>query len=142
MYFIIFLLFSITITTVGNTYGQNQSMTPIQLQDYSKQFAEFSQFIIIPNALKPGQTYTVYGQVINFLSGEQIANTTISFRIFPPVVDISTPFNTTITDPAGNFKISFKAPSQPSFYYLGAYLTGNKNYYPTDSEPVPFVVFK
>ena len=140
--FIVFLLALISITTTSNASEQDQSIRAIQQQDYSKQFAEFSQFLIIPNTLTPSQTYMVYGQVVNFLTGEGVANTTISFRIFPPIIGLSTPFNTTTTDPKGNFKIKFNAPDQPSFYYLAAYLTGNKNYYPTDSESTPLVVFK
>lgn len=131
-----------SITTADNASAQNQSKKAIERQDYSKQFAEFSQLLIVPNTLSPGETYTVYGQVINFLTGEGIADSPISFRIYPTVLGLSTPVNQTITDPKGNFKVQFIAPNNPSFYYLSAYLTGNKNYYPTDSEPLPFVVFK
>jgi hypothetical protein len=131
-----------SIITADNASAQNQSIKAIQPQDYSKQFAEFSQLLIVPNTLAPGETYTVYGQVINFLTGEGIDGSPISFRIYPTVIGLSTPVNKTITDPNGNFKIQFIAPDNPSFYYLSAYLTGNKNYYPTDSEPLPFVVFK
>ena len=154
LYFIVFLLGLFALLFVDNSYEQNElinttnnavekndSINTIQKQDYMKQFAEFSKLLIIPNTISPGQTYEVYGQLKNFLSGAGIANATISFRIFPPVIDSSTTFNVTKTDRNGNFKIQFISPNQPSFYYLGAYLTGHKNYYPTDSEPVPFVVF-
>ena len=133
---------SSSINTTDNSSAQSSSINTVQKQDYIKQFAEFSQLIIIPNSLIQSQSYEVYGQIKNFLTGEAISNTTISFRIFPPNLDFSTPFNTTKTDPNGNFKMQFLAPKYPSFYYLSAYLTGNKDYYPTDSEPVPFVVFK
>jgi len=155
MFTMIFLLTILSVTIADDAFGQNQSInttenTPqpnqsnqmIQPQDYSKQFAEFSKLLIIPNTLVPGERYTVYGQVINFLSELGIADTPISFRIYPEVIGLSTPVNKTITDSNGNFKIQFIAPDNPSFYYLSAYLTDNKNYYPTDSEPIPFVVFK
>ena len=156
MFTMIFLFALISITTADDAYGQNQSITTadddaygqnqsnkmIQPKDYSKQFAEFSKLLIIPNTLAPNERYTVYGQVINYLSEVGIADTPISFRIYPAVIGLATPVNKSITDSNGNFKIEFIAPDSPSFYYVSAYLTNNKHYYPTDSEPIPFVVFK
>ena len=72
-----------SITTTSNASGQEQSIHAIQPQDYSKQFAEFSQFIIIPNTLTPNQAYMVYGQVINFLTGEGMSKIYYIFQNLP-----------------------------------------------------------